>query len=79
MSPKLKLSSEFELVSLDFIVSREIVGGMCNLLGSVWPQQKFESTDGPVLQLSFIWQTMENTSSRHEGRPTQKKWREERG
>ena len=26
----------------------------------------------PVLQLSFIWQAKENTSSRHEGRPTQK-------
>ena len=26
------------------------------------------------LQLSFIWQTKENTSSRHEGRPSQKKY-----
>ena len=78
MSQKLKLSSGFELVSLDFIVSHEIVGGMCNLLGSVWSQQKFELTDGPVLQLSF-WQATENISSRHEGRPTQKKRREERG
>ena len=31
----------------------------------------------PVLQLSFIWQAKENTSSRHEGRPTQKTLREE--
>ena len=31
------------------------------------------------LQLSFIWQAKENTSSRCEGRPTQKKQREERG
>jgi len=53
MSPKWKLSSEFELGSLDFIVSHAIVGGMCNLLGSVWLQQKFEATDGPVLQLSY--------------------------
>ena len=26
-----------------------------NFLGSVSPQQKFKATDGPVLQLSFIW------------------------
>ena len=49
--------------------------------------KKFEATDGQVLlqlsvtawlQLSFIWQTKESTSSRHEGGPTQKKHREER-
>ena len=34
-------------------------------------------TDRPVLQLGFIWQAKENTSSRHEGWPTQKKRREE--
>ena len=28
------------------------VGGVCNFLGSVLPQQKFELTDEPVLQLS---------------------------
>ena len=50
MSPKWKLCSEFELGSLVFIVSHEIVGGICNLLSSLWPQQKFEATDGPVLQ-----------------------------
>ena len=87
------------------------VGGVCNFLGSVLPQQKFELTGEPVLQLgvkawfvlqecvissvlschsktlkqlinqcycsvlqlSFIWQAKENTSSRHEDRPTQKK------
>ena len=37
-------------------------GGCCNFLGSVLPQQKFEMTDGSVLQLSFIWQVKENTS-----------------
>ena len=30
------------------------VGGVCNFLGSVSLQQKFEWMDGPVLQLSFI-------------------------
>ena len=88
------------------------VGGVCNFLGSVLPQQKFELTGEPVLQLgvkawfvlqecvissvlschsktlkqlinqcycsvlqlSFIWQAKENTSSRHEGRPSQKKY-----
>ena len=30
------------------------VRGVCNFLGSVLPQQKFEVADGPVLQLSFI-------------------------
>ena len=92
------------------------VGGVCNFLGSVLPQQKFELTDEPVLQLSvtawfvlrecvissvlschsktlkqlinqcyssvlqlsFIWQAKENTSSRHEGGPTQKTRREEK-
>ena len=43
-----------------------------NFLGSVSPQQKFEVTDRSVLQLSFIWQAKENTSSRREGRLTQK-------
>ena len=28
--------------------------------------------DVPMLQLSFIWEAKEHTSSRHEGRPTQK-------
>ena len=40
------------------------VGGLCNFLSFVSPQQKFEATDG---QLSFIWQAKENTSSRHDG------------
>ena len=30
------------------------VRGVCNFLGSVSPQQKFEETDRPVLQLSFV-------------------------
>ena len=36
------------------------------------------TTDGPVLQLSFIWQAKENPTPRREGRPTQKMRREER-
>ena len=32
------------------------VGGVCNFLGSVLLQQKFEATDGPVLQLCFTVQ-----------------------
>ena len=30
--------------------SDQLVKGVCNFLGSVLPQQKFEVTDGPVLQ-----------------------------
>ena len=33
-----------------------LVNGGCNFLGSVLPQQKFEVTDGPVLQLSVTGQ-----------------------
>ena len=40
------------------------IGRVCNFLGSVWTQQKFEAMDGPVLQLSFVWQAKENTSAR---------------
>ena len=54
------------------------VRGVCNVLSSVLSQQKFEAMDGPVLQLSFILQAKENTSSRREGGLTQKTWREER-
>ena len=57
---------------------KEDVWGVCNFIGSVLPQQKFEVTDGLMLQLSFTWQARENTSSRHESRPTQKTRREER-
>ena len=48
-----------------------LVRGVCNFLGSVSLQQKFEATEGPVLQLSFIWQAKENTPLRREGGPTQ--------
>ena len=48
------------------------VRGVCNFPDSVSPQQKFEAMDGPVLQLSFIWQAKENTSLRCEGRLTQR-------
>ena len=34
--------------------SHSIVGGMCNFLSYVSPQQKFEAMDESVLQLSFI-------------------------
>ena len=54
------------------------VRGVCNVLSSVLSQQKFEAMDGPVLQLSFIWQAKENTSLRYEGGPTQKMQREEK-
>ena len=37
----------------DFILClrSQYVGGVCNFLGSVSPQQKIEARDGPVLQL----------------------------
>ena len=62
-----------------------IVKGVCNFLGSVSPQQKFEAVDEPVLPLRvtahFYLQAKENTFSRREGGPTQKtcKEREKRG
>ena len=52
--------------------------GVCNFLGSVLLQQKFEAMDGPVLQLSFIWHAKENTFLRCEGRLTQKTQKQER-
>ena len=33
---------------------KEDVWGVCNFLGSVLPQQKFEVTDGLMLQLSLL-------------------------
>ena len=69
-----RLGGNFEgdryVYSIDF--GDSFVRGVCNFLSSVLLQQKFEATDGPVLQLSFIWQAKENTSLRCEGRPTQK-------
>ena len=35
-------------------------------------------SDGPVLQLSFIYKVKENISSKHESMLTQKTWREEK-
>ena len=72
------------LVTLLGCVSR-----VCNFLGSVSSQQKFEATDikalsvsqlldRSVLQLSFIPKIKENTSLTCEGTPTQKTQREER-
>ena len=65
------------------------VWGVCNFLGSVSLQQKFEATDqcyslwmdqwySSMLQLHFIWKVKEITSSWCEGMPTQKTQREER-
>ena len=58
-------------------------GGVCNFLGSVLQQQKFEVMDRPcyssVSQFSFIWQAKENTPSRCEGGLTQKTQREAPG
>ena len=50
---------------------------VCNFLGSLSLQQKFEATDGLVIQLRLIWQTKGNTPSRHEGGPAQEMRREE--
>ena len=50
--------------------------GVCNFPSSVSLQQKFEATDGPDLQLSFIWQAKENASLKCEGGPTKKTRRE---
>jgi len=55
-----------------------VVGGVCNFLGSVSLQLKFEVTDGPVLQLSFMWQAKENNAQGvRAGRP--KRHEEKRG
>ena len=60
------------------------VWGVCNFLGSVSRQQKFEAMDRPVLQLSvtaqfYLASKKKNASLRCEGGPTQKKRREARG
>ena len=65
-----------------------LTNSICNFLGSVLPQQKFEAMDRPVLlqlsvtawlQLNFIWQTKENTSSRlREGQPKRNAEKRER-
>ena len=62
------------------LISKTILlaNGGCNFLGSVLLQQNFEVTDGPMLQLSFICQAKENTSSRRESGLTQKTRREGR-
>ena len=57
-------------------VIHSTVRGVCNFLGSVSLQQKFEAMDGPVLQLHVTAQVFqkakENTSLRLEGGTTQK-------
>ena len=75
------MSETTEQVTLSLLFTLKLfvtVRGVCNFLGSVLLQQKFEVTDRSVLQLSFIWQVNENTSLRHEGEPTQKTQREEK-
>ena len=66
------------------------MSGECDLLSSVSSQQRFEATDIKALgmsqlsdshvivlgKISFIQKIKENTSSRHEGMPTQKMRRE---
>ena len=63
---------------MDQCYSSVQVGGVCNFPSSVLLQQKSEATDRPELQLSFIWQAKENTSSKHESGLIQKTQREER-
>ena len=51
------------------------VRGVCNFLGSVSPQQRFEMADqcySSVTAQSFIWQAKESTPSRCEGGLTPK-------
>ena len=65
--------------------------GVCNFLGSVSSQQKLEVTDFEALRLSqlldrsvlqlrvtaqFYLENKKNTSTRHEGTPTQKTQKE---
>ena len=54
---------------------------MLDLEGRVPPKVPIDGcllSDGPVLQLSFIWKIKENTFSRREGMLTQKTRREKR-
>ena len=52
----------------------DMSGGVCNFLGSVSPQQrlKWQTCVTARLQVSFIWQAKDSTSSRREGGLTQK-------
>ena len=43
----------------EFLFMEPNVGGICNFLGSVSPQQKCEPIDESVLQLSFIRENKE--------------------
>ena len=55
---------------------------MLDLEGRVPPKVQIDGcllSDGPVLQLSFIWKIKENTSLRHESMTTQNTQREEKG
>ena len=65
-----------ELKWPDFFTSYS-VGGMCNFLGSVLPQQKSVVTDRSSVTAQFYWQAKENISSRCESRQP-KRWEEKR-
>ena len=59
--------------------SSELVGGVCNFLGSVLPPQRFEMVDqcySLVTAQGVIGQAKERTSLRHEGGSTPKKRRQ---
>ena len=71
------------------MITFNIVGGVCNFLGFVLSQQRFEATDGQcysswmgqcyssMLQLSLVYKIKENTSLGCEGMPAQNRRREE--
>ena len=68
--------AEVVLGRLNLSHGTRYVGGVCNFLGSVLPQQRFEMADqcySSVTAQSFIQQAKESTPSRHEDRPT---WKE---
>ena len=67
--------AEVVLGRLNLSHGTRYVGGVCNFLGSVLPQQRFEMADqcySSVTAQSFIQQAKESTPSRHEDRPTGK-------
>ena len=72
------MTEQVTLPLLFILILFVTVRGVYHFLGSVLRKQKFEVMDLSVLQLSFFWQAKENTSLRHEGRPTQKTQREEK-
>ena len=69
-------------VSINPSQSLAPLGGVCYFLGSVLSQQKFEATEGPVLQLHVTTQFCLESKGKYIlqlwGMPTQKTQREER-